>query len=86
MEKEPLTDSETKLFEILSNLKRTVDSKIEQNTQILSNENFVDRMVTRLIIDEFNTKRNIALTANAAKTINALLVREYMNEYNGRAA
>ena len=86
MEKEPLTDSETKLFEILSNLKRTVDSKIEQNTQILSNENFVDRMVTRLIIDEFNTKRNIALTATAAKTINTLLVREYMNEYNGLAA
>ena len=76
MEKEPLTDSESKLFELLSGLKREVDLKIEQNTQILENENFVDRMVTRLIIDEFKTKNNIPMTADIAK-YNSLLVKEY---------
>lgn len=86
MEKDPLTDRESKLFELLSGLKSQVDLKIEQNTQILSNENFVNQMVTRLIIDEFKTKNNIPLTAEVAKNINKLLVREYMNEYGGEAA
>ena len=71
MEKEPLTDSESKLFELLGGLKKEVDLKIEQNTQILENENFVDRMVTRLIIDEFKTKNNIPMTADIARNINS---------------
>ena len=86
MEKDPLTDKESKLFELLSGLKREVDLKIEQNKQILANENFVNQMVTRLIIDEFKSKNNIPLTANVARNINTLLVREYMNEYRGHVA
>ena len=86
MEKDPLTDRESKLFELLSGLKSEVDLKIEQNMQILGNENFVNQMVTRLIIDEFKTKNNIPLTAEVARNINTLLVKEYMNEYGGRAA
>ena len=74
------------MFELLSGLKSEVDLKIEQNTQILGNENFVNQMVTRLIIDEFKTKNNIPLTAEVAKNINKLLVKEYMNEYGGQAA
>ncbi len=86
MEKDPLTDRESKLFELLSGLKSEVDLKIEQNTQILGNENFVNQMVTRLIIEEFKTKNNVPLTAEIAKNINTLLVKEYMNEYGGQAA
>ena len=86
MEKDPLTDRESKLFELLSGLKSEVDLKIEQNMQILGNENFVNQMVTRLIIDEFKTKNNVSLTAEVAKNINTLLVKEYMNEYRGQAA
>ena len=86
MEKDPLTDRESKLFELLSGLKSEVDLKIEQNTQILGNENFVNQMVTRLIIDEFKTKNNFPLTAEIARNINTLLVKEYMNEYGGQAA
>ena len=43
-------------------------------------------MVTRLIIEEFKTKNNITLTADVAKNINALLVKEYMKEYRGEVA
>ena len=80
MEKDPLTERESKLFELLSGLKSEVDLKIEQNTQILDNENYVNQMVTRLIIEEFNTN-NISITK--ARNINTLLVKEYMNEYRG---
>ena len=83
MEKNPLTEKESKLFELLSGLKKEVDLKIEQNTKILDNENYVNQMVTRLIIEEFKTKNNISLTADIAKNINGLLVKEYMKEYRG---
>ena len=67
MEKDPLTEKESKLFELLNGLKKEVDLKIEQNTHILDNENYVNQMVTRLIIEEFKTKNNIPLTADIAK-------------------
>ncbi len=86
MEKDPLTERESKLFELLNGLKKEVDLKIEQNTQILDNENYVNQMVTRLIIEEFKTKNNISLTADIAKNINTLLVKEYIKEYRGEAA
>ena len=79
------TEKESKLFELLGGLKRQVDLKIEQNTKILENENYVNQMVTRLIIEEFKTKNNISLTADIAKNINTLLVTEYMKEYRGEA-
>jgi type I restriction enzyme R subunit len=43
-------------------------------------------MVTRIIIEEFKNKNNISLTADNAKNINTLLVKEYMKEYRGEAA
>ena len=74
------------VIEVINGLKKEVDLKIEQNTQILDNENYVNQMVTRLIIEEFKTKNNISLTADTAKNINTLLVKEYMKEYRGEAA
>ena len=78
--KKPLTEKETKLFDLLNSLKKEVDLKIEQNTQMLDNENYVNQMVTRLIIEEFNKKNNISVTADIAKNINTLLVKEYIKE------
>lgn len=86
MEKDPLTDSESKLFEALKGLKTEVDNQIQQNAKILENENFVKKMVTRIIIEQFKDKQHIPLTVVATERINGLIVKEYMNEYYGRAA
>jgi type I restriction enzyme R subunit len=86
MEKDPLTDSESKLFEALKGLKFEVDKQIEQNAKMLENENFVEKMVLRLVIDQFKNKQHIPLNASTTKRINSLVVKEYMNEYYGRAA
>lgn len=83
MEKDPLTDSEIKLFEVLKGLKTEVDKQIEQNAKMLENENFVKKMMMRLVIDQFKTKQQIPLTAEKTKHINRLLVKEYMSEYQG---
>ncbi|OOY71183.1 type I restriction endonuclease subunit R [Solemya velum gill symbiont] len=86
MEKDPLTDSESKLFEALQGLKTAIDQQIEQNAKMLNNENFVEKMMMRLVIDQFKTKRKLPLTPATTKEINHLLVKEYMNEYHGQSA
>ncbi len=86
MEKDPLTDSESKLFEALKGLKTEVDNQIQQNAKMLENESFVEKMVMRIVIDQFKNKQHIPLTAFATKRINGLIVKEYMNEYYGRVA
>jgi type I restriction enzyme R subunit len=86
MEKDPLTDSESKLFEALQGLKKEVDLQILQNSNMLENESFVERMTMRLVIDQFQNKHNIELDPEKTKRINAMVVKEYMNEFYGRVA
>ncbi len=86
MEKDPLTDNESKLFDALQGLKQVVDEKILQNAKILDNESFVERMMMSLVIDQFKNKQQVQLTPDSTKRINGLIVKEYMNEYNGRVA
>ena len=85
MEKDPLTDSEQKLFEVLSELKTEIDNHILQNSKILENENYVDKMISRLVIVEFK-KKNIPLDLDNSKRIINLVTKEYTNEYHGRTA
>jgi len=85
MEKDPLTDSEQKLFEVLSELKTEIDNHILQNSKILENESFVDKMISRLVIVEFK-KKNIPLNFDNSKRIINLVTKEYTNEYHGRTA
>jgi len=86
MEKDPLTDSESKLFEALQSLKKEVDAQILQNSKMLENESFVEKMMVRLIIDQLKNKHNLPLDAEKSKYINAMIVKEYMNEFYGRVA
>ena len=86
MEKDPLTESESKLFDALSGLKLSVDEQIQKNSKMLDNEEFVARMIERLVISEFKEKQNIPMTAPLVRRVNGYLVKEYMNEYNGIAA
>lgn len=86
MEKDPLTDSESKLFEALQDLKKVVDMQILQNSNLLENQSFVEKMTMRLVIDQFKNKHHIELDPAKTKRINALVVKEYMNEFYGRVA
>lgn len=86
MEKDPLTDKESKLFEALQGLKKEVDNHILQNSKLLENESFVEKMMLRLVIDQFKNKQNIPLDLAATKRVNGLIVKEYMNEFYGRVA
>jgi type I restriction enzyme, R subunit len=86
MEKDPLTPSESKLFEVLTSLKKEVDSQILQNSRMLENESFVEKMIMRLVIDQIKNKHQLPLDLETSKRINSMIVKEYMNEFLGRAA
>ncbi len=86
MEKDPLTESERKLFDALMGLKTAVDKEIMQNSKILENESYVERMVMRLVVNQFKNKQHIDINTTDVKRINSIIVREYMNEYNGHVA
>lgn len=85
MEKDPLTDSERKLFEVLHELKEEVDNNILQNAKMLENESFVNKMISRMVVVEFK-KQNIPLNLDKSKRIISLVTKEYMNEYHNRTA
>jgi type I restriction enzyme R subunit len=86
MEKNPLTESESKLFEALQGLKQEVDNQLQQNSQILENESYVERMIMRFVLEQFKNKQNIPMDLDASKRVNAMVVKEYMNEFYGRVA
>ncbi|MFK5915594.1 MAG: type I restriction endonuclease [Woeseiaceae bacterium] len=86
MEKDPLTDSESKLFEALSGLKAEVDKQIEQNAKLLENENYIKQLIPPIIFDVFEEKQGIDLEIESVEMINQLIVKEYLNEYNGITA
>ena len=86
MEKDPLTDSESKLFEALQSLKKEVDANVLQNSQMLDNESYVEKMMMKIVISELHKKHDLKLDPEKTRRINGLLVKEYMNEYHGRVA
>jgi len=73
-------DSET--FETLMEIKKQADNKILINQRLLENESFFDQLMLKTVIEAFD-RTNIKLDPKSAQFINACLVKEYLNEYNG---
>lgn len=80
-----LTQTERKLFEALSGVKAQADEQVLQNTQLLNNESYFERMMQPIVIGEFSTRQHIKLTPDATRSINQLVVAEYMNEFSAGA-
>ena len=86
MEKDPLTKSESKLFEALTDLKKAIDEQVLKNTSLLGNEKYAEKMMIKIVFDKLHKKYNFGIDAERTKQINGILVKEYLNEYNGLAA
>lgn len=86
MEKDPLTDSESRLFDALQSLKKEIDEQVLQNAQMLDNESYVEKMMMQIVINQLHKKHKLGLDPEKTRRINGLLVKEYMNEYHGRVA
>ena len=86
MEKDPLTDNEEKLFKALNDLKQSIDKQILLNTKMMDNEEFIEKMTMRLVINEIQNNHKIALSVPSIKRINGIIINEYLKEYKGIAA
>jgi type I restriction enzyme R subunit len=81
LERGTLTETERRIFEALTGVKQQADDQVLQNTQLLANESYFERMMMPLVIDEFQGRQRIKLNPDASRTINRLVVTEYMNEF-----
>jgi type I restriction enzyme, R subunit len=81
-----LSQTERKICEALQRLKESADGFVLQNTRILNNEGYFYQEMVRLLIDEFENRQKISLNATISQSINKLIVKEYMNEFNGVTA
>ena len=43
-------------------------------------------MIMRFVIDQFKNKQNLPMDLETSKRVNAMVVKEYMNEFYGRVA
>lgn len=81
LERGALTEPERRIFEALTGVKAQADEQVLQNTQLMENESYFDRMMMPLVIGQFQTRRNIPLNPESSRYINRLVVAEYMNEF-----
>ncbi len=85
IERGGLTQTERRLFDALFGVKAQADEQVLQNTQLLNNESYFERMMQPIVISEFHTRQHIPLTPDATRIINQLVVAEYMNEFSAGA-
>jgi type I restriction enzyme, R subunit len=82
MEKGRISKRESEVQEALLDIKQKTDEKVLINMPILNNEGYFSQQVIQLLVSAFD-KIKVSLEPDAAKFINNLLVREYINEYQG---
>lgn len=80
------TKDEIKLFQALSDFKKTTDNCIMQNARILTNEAFAKAEVTKNIIQEFKNRHLLPIKTETAQLLNNLVMREYLAEFHGEPA
>ena len=85
LEKGGISKRESEICDTLLDIKTQVDDKVLINTQMLKNESYFEQLMMQMVIGSFG-KQKIALDPTSSKYINTCLVKEYMNEFQGRYA
>jgi type I restriction enzyme, R subunit len=86
MEKGTLSLKESQLYEALQTIKRSTDEQLVRNSRLTEHESYFNDYLMQLVVKELKHDRKIALDFATAKSINSLIVAEYLNQYNGKQA
>ncbi|MFZ1567240.1 MAG: type I restriction endonuclease [Thiolinea sp.] len=78
-----ISDNERRIFEALRLVKQQADDSVMQNRNILDNDRYFERMLQRSVVQQFHQAQNIKLTPDSTRYINQLVVKEYLDEFNG---
>jgi type I restriction enzyme R subunit len=77
-----LTQRESEIRESLAEVKKQTDERLVLMKNLINTDAFFVQMVMKNVIEAFD-KIKVTLDPESAKFINNLLVKEYMNEYQG---
>lgn len=80
-----ITHQDRVICDILCDIKKATDEKIQNNFHLLDNESFFSKGLMPHILDAFE-KKSLEITAENLQYINHCIVREYLEEYHGAAA
>ena len=69
------------LYTTLMAVKGDVEEKILNNSKLLDTESYFSKQVAQLVLNQFSKKYDLDL--QSVNELNDLIVREYINEYNG---
>lgn len=84
MEKGTLSLKEMQLFEALQQIKKETDAQLSRNGRLTQNEAYFNDYLLQLVVNELQEKRKMNLDFDTAKSINGLIVKEYLKQYNGQ--
>ena len=73
---------ESEIHETLLDIKAKTDERVLLNTKLLDNEGFFSQTMMQLVVGAFD-RIKVALEPETARFINALLLKEYVNEFQG---
>lgn len=82
LEKGNISKRESEIYETLLDIKRQADERVLLNTNMLNNEGYFGNLMMRTVISSFDNAK-IELDPESAKYINSLVVKEYINEFQG---
>jgi type I restriction enzyme R subunit len=85
LEKTAVTKRESELCDTLLEIKKQTDDKVMLNSQLLNNEPYFNQLMMRIVMNGFGNSLT-DLDSETAKFINNCLVKEYINEYQGKQA
>ena len=85
IEKGSISSIQNKILEALQRVKEKADLQVLQNTNLLNNEGYFNSQMMKLVVYQFHNECKIMLNAESSKYINNLVVKEYINEFYGRA-
>ena len=82
VERGNISQRESELHEILTDIKHQADDIILINQRLLNNEPYFEQNMLNMVIKGFQ-KTTIKLAPDSAKYINTCVVKEYLNEFHG---
>ncbi|MCO5273496.1 MAG: type I restriction endonuclease [Flavobacteriales bacterium] len=85
LERGGISQRESQINEMLLEVKREADDTVGANEKLLSNEAYFAQLLMGYVTTALD-KEKLQWDAPGAQFINACVVREYMNEFNGRVA
>lgn len=86
LEKGSLSVKEIQLFEALQSIKQAADDQLIHNSRIMENESYFGDFLLQLLVTELKDNRNMKMDFSTAKSINTLIVNEYLNQFYGNRA